>query len=138
MCLLRQHLVAFLMNSSGLKDRSTHQAMLSPTEQFRGTARQYRSSKSSPVPQTTTVTTPTSDGFSTAVAKVSHAYAVQVTYGASSENQKLVTIDSNDSRFNEIMKYLSNSTVKRVTQKYVITTEGNVTTTTSVTVLYPH
>ena len=36
------------------------------------------------------------------------------------------------------MKYLSNSTVKRVTQKYVITTEGNVTTTTSVTVLYPH
>lgn len=87
---------------------------------------------------TTTTQISTTDDFSSTVAKVSHAYAVQVAYAVSSENQRLVTIARNDSRFNEIVQHLNNSQVERVTQKYRVTTERNVTTTVSVTVLYPH
>lgn len=85
---------------------------------------------------TTTVTTHTSDGFSSAVAKVGRSYAVQVASGISSENEKLVTIGRNDSRLNVIVQYLNSSKVKAVTLKTATITEGNRTTTVSVTIPY--
>ncbi len=87
---------------------------------------------------TTTLTHQSDNDFSAAVAKVVHSYAVQVTSGTSLESRKLVTIDRNDPRFKEIVQYLNSSKVKAVTLKTGgVVTKGNLTTTVSVTVLYP-
>lgn len=80
--------------------------------------------------------TTTSTVFSSVIEKVGHSYAVQVTSSISSESRKFVTIDKNDTRFKEIIQYLNNSKVNAVTLKTGVVTRGNLTTTTSVTVLY--